>query len=71
MGPFFLGLLAAALGIPVAAFLAAPYPIRLAISIVWKIYVVVAACLLAKWMLSPLFGIFMELFNLVRSTLGI
>lgn len=49
-----LGLLVVMLGIPTAAILALPYPIKLALKIVWKTYCLIAALILAKWMLSPL-----------------
>lgn len=60
MGGFLLGFLAVCLGIPVASFLLLPYPIKLALRIVWKTYIIIAALLLTKWMLTPLYAIVMD-----------
>lgn len=66
MGGFLLGFLAVCLGIPVASFLLLPYPIKLALKIVWKIYIVVAALILANWMLSPLYIMAMDVFAFIK-----
>jgi len=62
MSGFLLGFLAVCLGVPVATFLMLPYPIKLALNIVWKIYIITGALMLTYWMLSPLFWIFKEVF---------
>lgn len=66
MGGFLLGFLAVCLGIPVASFLLLPYPIKLALKIVWKIYIVVAALILANWMLSPLYSMAMNVITFIK-----
>lgn len=60
MGGFLLGFLAVCLGIPVASFLLLPYPIKLALKIVWKTYIIIAALMLTKWMLTPLYFLIMD-----------
>lgn len=55
MWAFLLAFLALALGVPVAVLLSLPLPIKIALKFVWKVYCIVGALAVSKWLLSPLF----------------
>ena len=61
LGNFLLGLLVVCFGVPVATLLALPYPIKLAIKIIWKSYCIAAALILSYWALYPLYQIGVKL----------
>jgi hypothetical protein len=63
LGNFLLGLLVVCFGIPVATLLALPYPIKLALKIIWKAYCIAAALLLCYWALSPLYHLGVEMYG--------
>lgn len=66
LGNFLLGLLVVCFGVPIAALLALPYPIKLALKIIWKSYCIAAAALLCYWALSPLYQLGVEVYGRIH-----